>query len=53
MREQGIVRPRDLPAETIEAARREARGDLVEMARLLRVSLRGLKLRLAELGLAG
>jgi DNA-binding NtrC family response regulator len=51
LRELGIVRPKDLSREEILAAWQQAAGDTTEMARLLRVSLRGLKGRLKELGL--
>jgi DNA-binding NtrC family response regulator len=46
------VRPKDLSREEILSAMQQAQGDAQEMARLLRVSLRGLKVRLKELGLA-
>jgi transcriptional regulator with GAF, ATPase, and Fis domain len=52
MRELGVVRPKDLSREEILSAMQQAQGDAQEMARLLRVSLRGLKVRLKELGLA-
>jgi two-component system, NtrC family, nitrogen regulation response regulator GlnG len=51
LRELGIIRPRDLSATDIDAARGQCAGDLASMARLLRVSVRGLKARINELGL--
>ena len=51
MQEAGLRRPRDIPRAELEALTRETGGDLTQMARLLKVSPRGLKLRLAALGL--
>ena len=51
MRELGLRRPRDLSAEELREASRQADGDLDRMARMLKVSRRGLQLRLAALGL--
>ncbi|MCC6648806.1 MAG: sigma-54-dependent Fis family transcriptional regulator [Polyangiaceae bacterium] len=51
MREHAIVRPRDLGADALTAALDAADGDPARAARALSVSLRGLKLRLRELGL--
>lgn len=44
----GIKRPQDLTLDEIRAAHTQARGDLVTMSRLLRVSSSGLKLRLTR-----
>jgi DNA-binding NtrC family response regulator len=52
MRELGILRPRDLSAQTIARALTEANQDVRVAARGLQVSERGLRLRLRELGLA-
>jgi transcriptional regulator with PAS, ATPase and Fis domain len=49
-KELSINLPEDLSPEAIEDARGGAAGDLVEMARALRVSVRGLKRRMKELG---
>jgi DNA-binding NtrC family response regulator len=51
MRELGVVRPKDLSREDILAAWHKAGGDTPETAHLLRVSLRGLKVRMKELGI--
>jgi DNA-binding NtrC family response regulator len=48
LRELAIPRPKDLSLADIDAARREHGGDLVQTARALRVSLRGLKARLGD-----
>ena len=53
MREIGLRRPRDIPEEELVALAGETGDDLKEMARRLKVSPRGLKLRLASLGRAG
>lgn len=50
MRDVGILRPRDLPAEVIESALSEAEGEVRAAAKALQVSERGLRLRLRELG---
>jgi two-component system nitrogen regulation response regulator GlnG len=50
MRELKIRRPKDVPRDEIEAARVAAAGSVPEMARALHVSVRGLKLRMNELG---
>jgi two-component system nitrogen regulation response regulator GlnG len=50
MRELGLRRAGDLGAEEIEAAARECERDLGRMAVRLRVSQRGLKLRMKALG---
>jgi len=49
MRELGLRRPLDIPEEEIRAVQKETGGDLVAMARQLRVSTRGLKLRITAL----
>jgi DNA-binding NtrC family response regulator len=51
LRELGISRPKDIPRDAIEAALQETGGDIEQMARILKVSVRGLKLRMTELGL--
>jgi two-component system nitrogen regulation response regulator GlnG len=51
MRELGLRRPADLGREELERLARETGNDLAEMARRLKVSRRGLKLRLGVLGL--
>ena len=51
MRDLGIRRPSDIALEEIEAVRKSRRGDLVATATALRISVRGLKLRLRELAL--
>lgn len=50
-KELHIVLPEDLPRSAIEEALRVAKGDLVKAARILRVGLRGLKLKMKDLGL--
>lgn len=45
MRELGVVRPRDLRDDEIDAARRATGGDIAQMAKMLRVSVRGLRSR--------
>jgi two-component system nitrogen regulation response regulator GlnG len=52
MREYGIRRPSDIGVEEIEAAREAHGRDLRRVAAALKISLRGLKLRLRELGLS-
>jgi two-component system nitrogen regulation response regulator GlnG len=51
LRELGISRPKDIPRDAIEAAFQETGGDVEQMSRLLKISVRGLKLRMTELGL--
>jgi DNA-binding NtrC family response regulator len=51
MRELGLRRPKDIPAEELEQAAVRTGNDLDQMARLLKVSRRGLKLRLTALGM--
>ncbi len=51
MQEIGLRRPRDIPKPELQDLVVETDGDLTEMARRLRVSPRGLKLRLAALKL--
>ena len=50
LRELAVVRPRDLSADDIHGALQRGGGDLTRVASLLRVSLRGLKTRMNELG---
>ena len=52
MRELGVRRPGDLDGEEIAIALASNRGDLAATARGLRVSKRGLRLRMTELGLS-
>lgn len=52
LRELGVRRPKDVPDAEILAAYRSAGGAVEEAARTLRVSARGLRLRLTELGIA-
>jgi transcriptional regulator with GAF, ATPase, and Fis domain len=51
LRELGISRPKDIPREAIEAALQQSGGDIELMARELKISVRGLKLRMTELGM--
>ncbi len=51
MQEIGLRRPRDIPEQELSALAEQTGGDLKEMARQLKVSPRGLKLRLASLKL--
>jgi two-component system C4-dicarboxylate transport response regulator DctD len=51
MRELGIRRPSDIGLAEIEAARARFQGDMPSTAAALRISVRGLKLRLHELRL--
>ncbi|MCS6901320.1 MAG: sigma-54 dependent transcriptional regulator [Myxococcales bacterium] len=51
LRELGIRRPKDIPREEIEAALQRIGGDMEQMARELKISVRGLKLRMTELGI--
>jgi len=53
MRVFGLCRPRDLSRKQLVAAADSAGGDLAVMARRLRVSQHGLRLRLAAVGLPG
>jgi transcriptional regulator with PAS, ATPase and Fis domain len=53
MQELGLRRPRDIPMEELQAAVQEAGGDLAATAKKLRVSRRGLQLRLTALGMNG
>jgi two-component system, NtrC family, nitrogen regulation response regulator GlnG len=53
LREVGVVRPKDLTREEIVASWQQTGGDVAAMARVLRVSPKGLKQRLTELGLGG
>jgi DNA-binding NtrC family response regulator len=50
MRELGVRRPKDVPEDEVRAAYRAANGDVDAAARALRVSSRGLQLRVTELG---
>ena len=52
MRKLGLRRPRDLSQQELEDAAQQTGSDLAAMARLLKVSRRGLKLRAAALGIA-
>jgi Bacterial regulatory protein, Fis family len=52
MRKLGLRRPRDLSQQKLEDAAQQTGSDLAAMARLLKVSRRGLKLRAAALGIA-
>jgi DNA-binding NtrC family response regulator len=52
LRELGISRPKDIPREAIEAAQQQTGGDIEQMARELKISVRGLKLRMTELGMS-
>lgn len=51
LRDESILRPNDLDEETIEAALAREAGNVDRAARTLRVSARGLSLRMSELGL--
>ena len=51
MRALGVRRPRDIEAQEIEQAAQQTSRKLDEMASLLRVSKRGLKLRMKALGI--
>jgi DNA-binding NtrC family response regulator len=51
LRDLGIRRPKDVTREAIEQALAEGQGDLERVAKTLKVSLRGLKLRMTELGI--
>jgi two-component system nitrogen regulation response regulator GlnG len=51
LRDLGIRRPKDIPREAIEAAFQQSKGDIEQTARFLKISVRGLKLRMTELGL--
>jgi two-component system nitrogen regulation response regulator GlnG len=51
MRKLGLKRPRDLSQQELEDAAQQTGSDLVAMARLLKVSRRGIKLRAAALGI--
>ena len=51
MRDLGLRRPKDLGVEELAHMARETDNDVDEMARLLKVSRQGLKLRLVALGL--
>jgi two-component system nitrogen regulation response regulator GlnG len=51
-RELGIARPKDLSRADLERALERAGGDDAAAAKALRVSLRGLRLRLTELGIS-
>jgi transcriptional regulator with GAF, ATPase, and Fis domain len=53
MREYGLRRPRDIGREELQQAAEEAGHSLEQMARALRVSRRGLQLRLRALGIEG
>ncbi len=53
MRELGVRRPKDVPDAEIIDAYRASSGHLESAARALRVSARGLRLRLGELGIEG
>ena len=46
-----LGRARDLPRDKLAELYRRHDGDLAEIARSLRVSIRGLQLRLRELGI--
>jgi DNA-binding NtrC family response regulator len=50
LRELAVVRPRDLSAADIQGALQRCTGDVAQTATLLRVSIRGLKARMHELG---
>ena len=52
LRELGIRRPKDIPREAIESAWADAAGDIEQAARTLKISVRGLKLRMTELGIS-
>jgi two-component system nitrogen regulation response regulator GlnG len=52
MRELGLRRPRDLTREEVSDVAEQTNHDLEQMARLLKVSRRGLKLRMVTLGLS-
>ena len=52
LRDLGISRPKDIPREAIEGALQQTGGDIDQMARLLKISVRGLKLRMTELGIS-
>ena len=51
MRELGVRRPRDVTAADIDAARASGVEDLAELAAYLKISPRGLQLRLSTLGI--
>ena len=51
LREEGVPRPNELERDQIEAALERAGGEFRKAAALLRVSTRGLSLRMSELGL--
>lgn len=51
LRDLGIRRPKDIPREAIEDAIQQTQGDLDQMAKILKISARGLKLRMTELGM--
>jgi DNA-binding NtrC family response regulator len=52
MRDAGVRRPSELDREEITIALARSRGDVTATARALRVSKRGLRLRMTEVGIA-
>ena len=50
MRDAGLPVASDLTDAQVKAAAKETGGDVASMARLLRVSVHGMRLRWAELG---